>query len=214
VTRGKAGTRVPVGIGLTGPIGCGKSTVGAMLGARGATVIDADAVVRAVTEPGEPALAAIVDRFGPGILAADGALDRAALGRRVFADSAELRALEAIVHPAVRPRIRAALAAAAASGARAVVLEAIGLVEGGYADLLDEVWLVTCGPATQRARLAGRGLDPAEAERRIAAQAGLVERVASVAARVIDTDGSLADTERAVDIAFHAALAGHGSPGG
>jgi dephospho-CoA kinase len=214
VTRAKAGTRVPVRIGLTGPIGCGKSTVAAMLGARGAMVIDADALARAVTEPGEPALTAIVERFGPDILTADGALDRAALGRRVFADSVELRALEAIVHPAVRPRILTALDAAAACGARAVVLEAIRLVEGGYVDLLDEVWLVTCGPATQRARLAGRGLDPAEADRRIAAQAGLVERVASVAARVIDTDDSLADTERAVDIAFRAALAAPGSPGG
>ena len=214
MTHGNAGTTVPVRIGLTGPIGCGKSTVAAMLAAHGATVIDADALARDLTEPGERALTAIVERFGPDILAADGSLDRAALGRRVFADSVELRALEAIVHPAVRPRILAALEAAAASSARAVVLEAIRLVEGGYADLLDEVWLVTCGPATQRARLAGRGLEPAEAERRIAAQAGLVERVAPVAARVIDTDGSLADTERAVDLAFRAALAALGAPGG
>jgi dephospho-CoA kinase len=214
VTRGEAGTRIPVRIGLTGPIGCGKSTVAGMLAARGATAIDADALVRAVTEPGEPALTAIVERFGPDILAADGSLDRAALGRRVFANSVELRALEAIVHPVVRPRILAALAAAAASGAPAVVLEVIRLVEGGYVDLVDEVWLVTCGPAAQGVRLAGRGLEAAEAERRIAAQAGLVERAATVAARVIDTDGSLADTERIVDLAFRAALAAHAAPGG
>jgi dephospho-CoA kinase len=213
VTRREAGTRAPVRIGLTGPIGCGKSTVAAMLAARGAAVIDADVLAREVTEAGQPALAAIAERFGPDILAADGSLDRAALGRRVFADGAELQALEAIVHPAVRPRILAALDAAAASGVPVVVLEAIRLVEGGYSDLLDDVWLVTCDLATQRTRLAGRGVDPTEAERRIAAQAGLVERIATVAARVIRTDGSLADTERIVDLALEAALATHGMPG-
>jgi dephospho-CoA kinase len=213
VTHGEVGARAPVRIGLTGPIGCGKSTVAAMLAARGAATIDADELARHVTEPGEPALAAIAARFGLDILASDGSLDRAALGRRAFADGAELRALEAIVHPVVRPRILAALEAATTSDAPAVVLEAIRLVEGGYADLVDEVWLVTCHPATQRARLAGRGLDPAEAERRIAAQAGLVERVAAVAARAIATDGSLDETERIVDLAWRAALAEHGAHG-
>jgi dephospho-CoA kinase len=184
-----------------------------MLAARGAAVMDADVLTHDVTGPGQPAVAAIVERFGPDILAADGSLDRTALGRRVFADDGELRALEAIVHPAVRPRILAALEAAGSSGASAVVLEAIRLVEGGYADLVDEVWLVTCDLAAQRARLAGRGLDPADAEGRIAAQAGLAERVATVATRVIRTDGSLTDTEWIVDRALQAALAAHGRQG-
>lgn len=211
---GAGGRSGPVRIGLTGPIGCGKSTVAEMLAARGAAVVDADRLARDVTVPGQPALAAIAERFGPGVIQADGSLDRAALGRRVFADAGELRALEAIVHPAVRPRILEALAAATASGVPVVVLEAIRLVEGGYADLVDEVWLVTCDPRVQRQRLAGRGLDPAEAERRIAAQAGLLERVGPVAARVFDTSGTLDATEAAVDRALAAALAVRGAPGG
>ena len=108
--------------------------------------------------------------------APDGSLDRAALGRIVFADPAALRDLEAIVHPAVRPRILAAIAAAEADGAVAVVIEAIKLVEGGLAALCDEVWLVTCDPAVQRTRLVGRGTSPEDADQRIAAQAGFAER--------------------------------------
>src|SRR6185436_6502762 len=89
-----------VRIGLTGPIGCGKSTVTAWLGELGAVVIDADGVAREVTEPGAPGLAAVADAFGPEIVREDGSLDRAALGRIVFADSEALARLEAIVHPA------------------------------------------------------------------------------------------------------------------
>ncbi len=198
----------PVLIGLTGPIGCGKSTIAARLGAAGARVIDADRLARAVTEPGEPALAAIVERFGPEILGPDGALDRGALGRRVFADPAELRALEAITHPAIRPRLLEAIETARAAAPPAVVVEAIRLVEGGYADLFDEVWLVVCDPAAQRARLAGRGVEPAEIERRIASQAGLLERVRPIASRTIDTSGSLASVLASVDQALAEALAG------
>ena len=136
-----------VRIGLTGPIGCGKSTVAGWLGERpGVVVIDADRVAREVVEPGEPALDAVLARFGPDVLRDDGSLDRAALGRIVFADPAALRDLEAITHPAVRPRILAAIDRAAADGAAAVVIEAIQLVEGGLAELCDEVWLVTCDP--------------------------------------------------------------------
>ena len=198
----------PLRIGLTGPIGCGKSTVAERLRRHGAQVIDADQLAREVTAAGEPTLAAIVDRFGSEVVAADGSLDRAALGRRVFDDPVELRALEAITHPAIRPRVMAALEAAAAIDARAVVLEAIRLVEGGYADVVDEIWLIVCDPAVQRLRLARRGLAPAQAERRIERQAGLVERVEPVATRIIDTSGSLAQTEAAVEAALAAALAG------
>jgi dephospho-CoA kinase len=122
-----------VRIGLTGPIGCGKSTVGGWLAARGANVIDADAEARAVTAAGQPAHDAILERFGDVLRGPDGTLDRAALARLVFSDAAALRDLEAIVHPAVRPRILAAIRAADAAGARAVVIEAIKLVEGGPA---------------------------------------------------------------------------------
>lgn len=207
MTRTAAGTG-PLRIGLTGPIGCGKSTVARRLRHRGATVIDADQLARDVTEPGQPTLTAIVERFGREILADDGSLDRAALGRRVFEDPDELRALESITHPAIRPLVMTALDAADATEAPAVVLEAIRLVEGGYADVVDEVWLVVCDPDVQRVRVGRRGLAPAEAERRIERQAGLVERVTPVATRIVDTSGTRAETKALVDAALEAALAG------
>ena len=196
-----------VRIGLTGPIGCGKSTVAGWLAARGAVAIDADAVARAVVEPGEPALALVLERFGDAVRAPDGSLDRAALGRIVFADPAALRDLEAIVHPAVRPRILAAVGVAEAAGARAVVIEAIRLVEGGLAALCDETWLVTCTPDEQRARLAGRGVAPDDAARRIAAQADIAARLGPAATRILDTGGDRAAAEARVSTAYAAALA-------
>ena len=196
-----------VRIGLTGPIGCGKSTVAGWLGARpGVAVIDADRVARDVLDPGEPALEAVIDRFGAALLREDGSLDRAALGRIVFADPTALRALEAIVHPAVRPRILAAIAEADESDAAAVVIEAIKLVEGGLADLCDEVWLVLCDPDVQTARLAARGVSAADAVQRVAAQAGLAERLAGAATRTIDTSADRSTTRALVDAALTDAL--------
>lgn len=195
-----------VRIGITGPIGCGKSTAAGWLGELGARVIDADRVAHEVTSPGSPELAAIADAFGPGVLGADGALDRRALGRIVFADPAALARLESIIHPAVRPRILAAIAEGERDGVPAVVIEAIKLVEGGLAEVCDEVWLVTCDPAAQRERLTARGADPADAEARIAAQGDLVARLTPAAARVIDTTGPLADSRARVHAAWAAAL--------
>ena len=198
-------------IGLTGPIGCGKSTVAGWLAEQGAAVIDADEVAREVTPPGSTELAAVVDVFGPGILQSDGTLDRSALGRLVFSDPEALRRLEAIIHPAVRPRILALMAAAADAGAPAVVVEAIKLVEGGLAELCDEVWLVVCESDAQRERLGGRvGRDgsPPDAddtEARIAAQAGLVARLTPAATRIIDTSGSIAESRSRVLEAWAAA---------
>jgi dephospho-CoA kinase len=198
---------VTIVIGITGPIGCGKSTVAAWLGELGAPVIDADQVARDVTGPDSPALAAIVEAFGAGLLRPDGSLDRSALGRIVFTDAAALACLEAIVHPAVRPVILDRIAAAKASDAQAVVIEAIKLVEGGLAALCDEVWLVNCDPADQLARLLGRGADRADAEARIAAQSGLDERLAPYATRVIDTTGSVGKARQIVEAAWSSAIA-------
>ena len=195
-------------IGITGPIGCGKSTVAGWLGELGASVVDADIVARDVVEPGTPALAAVLDAFGGGVRRPDGSLDRAALGRVVFADPAALARLEAIVHPAVRPRILEAIAAAEAAAAPAVAIEAIKLVEGGLAALCDEVWLVACDPVAQRRRLAARGLDPQRAGERIEAQADIAERLRGAATRVIDTSGGLQDTRAAVIAAWREATAG------
>jgi dephospho-CoA kinase len=194
-------------IGLTGPIGCGKSTVAGWLALRGAVVVDADAVARAVTAPGEPAHEAVLAHFGDAVRRADGTLDRAALARLVFEDAAALRDLEAIVHPGVRLRILAALGAADRAGAPAVVIEAIKLVEGGLAALCDEVWLVTCDPDVQRARLARRGMAAEDVERRIAAQGDIVGRVSGLpGVFVVDASGDRGSTEGFVAAALAAAL--------
>ena len=199
-----------VRIGITGPIGCGKSQVARWLGELGATVVDADVVARAVTAPGQPAHDAVIARFGPGVVAPDGTLDRGALARIVFAEPARLRELEQIVHPAVRPRILEAMAAADAAGAPAVAIEAIRLVEGGLGALCDEIWLVTCDPAAQRERVLARGMSAGDADRRIAAQAGLVERLAPLATMVLDSSGD-PDATRSMVAAAFAAATGHGA---
>lgn len=205
-TRDRA-SRPPFILGLTGPIGCGKSTVARWLGERpDVVVVDADSVARDVIEPGEPALDAVIARFGEAYRRPDGGLDRTALGRLVFDDPVALRDLEAIVHPAVRPRILATVADARRDGAEAVVIEAIKLVERGLAAMCDESWLVTCGPNVQRERLVWRGTARADAAARIAAQ-GSFDAVRQVVDRVVDTSGSAEATRSAVEAAFDAALA-------
>jgi dephospho-CoA kinase len=195
-------------IGITGPIGCGKSTILGWLAARGALVIDADQVAREVTAPGSPVVAEIVEAFGPGVAAAGATLDRSALGAIVFNDSDQLRRLEAIIHPVVRRQILETMREAEDAGVPIIAIEAIRLVEAGYPALLDEVWLVTCDPAAQRERLAARGVRPADVSSRIAAQTTLADRVRPVATRSIDTSGTLAATRTAVEQALAEARPG------
>lgn len=198
----------PFVIGLTGPIGCGKSTVASWLGELGGAVIDADALARDVTAPGQPALNAIRDRFGDGVFESSGALDRGALGAIVFADTAALRDLEAIVHPGVRTLVDERFERAARAGDRFVVVEAIKLVEGGLAERCDEVWLVECSERVQRERLAARGMEAADVERRLAAQGSdLAERLARYASRRLDTDGTREDVRESVEDALADVLA-------
>jgi dephospho-CoA kinase len=198
----------PVIIGLTGPIGCGKSTVARMLGDLGGCVIDADALARDVTAPGEPALVAIRERFGDGVFESSGALDRTALGAIVFDDAACLRDLEAIVHPGVRRLVDERLERAQRDGDPFVVVEAIKLVEGGLAERCDEVWLIECPEEVQRARLDHRGMGAADVERRLAAQgADLAERLAVHADRRFDTSGSRESIRERVEDALAEVLA-------
>ncbi len=189
-------------IGLTGGIASGKSTVARRLAELGAVVIDADVLAREVVEPGTPGLAAIIDRFGTDVLAADGRLDRARLGRLVFADPAARRDLEAIVHPAVRAR---AVEREQAAPPDAVVVQVIPLlVETQQQRNFDQIWVVDCRPEIQIDRMMARdGLTHAEAQARIAAQAGRDERLA-VADVVIDSNGAKADTAAQVARAWSA----------
>jgi len=195
-------------IGITGPIGCGKSTVARWLGERsGVSVIDADHEARLVLAPETPEVEAVYRRFGQDLRRPNGELDRGALGRIVFKDPEALHDLESIVHPAVRSRILAAIERAERAGARAVVIEAIKLVEGGLAELCDEVWLVSCEPAVQRERLVGRGDAEDDAAARVDAQGDLIERLRTRATRVVDTNADPADTRRSVDALFDEASA-------
>ncbi|MFT4218486.1 MAG: dephospho-CoA kinase [Micropruina sp.] len=184
-------------VGLTGGIASGKSAVADALAERGAVVIDADLLAREVVEPGTSGLAAVVRRFGAGILAADGGLDRAALGALVFADPDARRDLEAIVHPAVRARA-AALTAAAPSGS--IVVQVIPLlVETGQQASFDVVVVVDIDPGTQIERLMARnGLSREQALARISAQADRERRLAA-ADEVIDNNGSRAELLAAAD---------------
>jgi dephospho-CoA kinase len=187
-------------IGLTGPIGCGKSTIAGWLGELpGTVVIDADRIAHDVLAAGAPEVEAVYRRFGAALQLTDGSLDRAALGRIVFDDRDALRDLERIVHPGVRTRILARLDEADAAAANAVVVEAIKLVEGGLVDLCDEVWLVTCEASAQRSRLAARGMDASDAAARVTAQGDLAARLVDRATRVIDTTGDPEPTRSAVE---------------
>ncbi len=194
-------------IGLTGNIACGKSTVVAMLAELGAAVCDADAVVHDVQAPAGPAYKPIVAAFGPAVLTAQqpGApLDRAALGRLVFADPAQLTRLEAIVHPLVREQIQAWLQAQIAAKVPVAVIDAIKLIEGGWTAICNAVWVVTSTPEQQLRRLIEtRGMSVADAQQRIAAQPPQAAKLAH-ADVVIDNSGTLAATRAQVEQAWRA----------
>jgi dephospho-CoA kinase len=183
-------------IGLTGGIGSGKSTVAALLAARGAVIVDADRIAREVVEPGSPGLAAVVDVFGPGVLTAEGSLDRPALAAVVFADPAARARLDEVVHPRVRARAAELVAAAPAD---AVVVQDVPLlVETGQAGSYDLVLVVEADLETRVRRLVDRGLTEQDARARIASQATDAQRRA-VADVVLRNDGAREELAAQVD---------------
>ena len=187
-------------IGLTGGIATGKSTVAAMLGERGAAIVDADRVAREVVEPGQPALREIVNRFGPGILNEDGTLNRKKLGEIVFSDPARRKELEAITHPAIRERMREMIEALQAEDPdRLIVADIPLLFEGGHQRNYACVLLVYVLREIQKLRLMQRdGLTEEEAEQRLAAQMDIEEKK-RLADYVIDNSGTREETARQVE---------------
>ncbi len=183
-------------VGLTGGIASGKTTAAHRFAELGATVIDADEVARALVEPGTPALAEIVARFGTGVLGADRRLDRRILRERVFRESEARRDLEAILHP----RIKAEMArrSAAATGPYVILVIPL-LVEGGPRDDLDRILVVDVAEDTQRRRLLERDrVSESLAESMLAAQASRAERLAR-ADDVLANEGSLEALRSGVD---------------
>jgi dephospho-CoA kinase len=203
----------PYRVGLTGGIASGKSAVADAFARRGTPIVDTDAIARDVVEPGRPALAEVVRAFGPGVLDADGRLDRRALRTLVFAQPELRRRLEAILHPAIRAEMHAR--ADAAAGPYVVVAIPL-LVENGLQAQVDRVLVVDCPPEVQLARLLARdGETPEGARRILAAQASREARLAA-ADDVIVNDGSLAELDARVDALHRTYLvraAGAAAPG-
>ena len=186
-------------IGLTGGIGSGKSTVAEALRARGAAVVDADLVARQVVEPGQPALAELVARFGTQILGGDGRLDRKALGERVFADAEARADLNRITHPRIAAASQAEIARHVQQGAPVVFYEAALLVENRAHEWLDGVIVVAASPDLQVERLMVRdGLEEEAARARLASQLPLEEKL-KVATWVIDNSGDRAALAAQID---------------
>lgn len=190
-------TRPVIRIGLTGGVASGKSTVSAILAELGAVVIDADLLAREVVAPGTDGLAAVVEEFGPDVLAADGSLDRPRLGALVFADSERRQALEAVIHP--RVRARAAEIEASAPPGSVVVHDIPLLTETGQAVSFDAVVVVDVPTEVQVDRMVRiRGMSEDEARARIAAQADRDARLA-IATYVVDNTGSFDELRARVE---------------
>ncbi len=187
-------------IALTGGIASGKSTIARRLESFGAVVVDADQIVRDVQAPGTPVLGEIATAFGDDLIDSSGALDRAALGARVFADPDALARLNSIVHPAVRRESQRRFEAAFAENPEAVVVYDVPLLVEARVDDPWDLIVVAHAPAEERLRrlIELRGMQPEEAQNRIDAQVSDEKRL-SIADVVIDTAGSLEQTDHQVD---------------
>lgn len=184
-------------VGLTGGIGSGKSTVAGMLAKRGAVVIDTDALAREVVQPPSPVLDAIRQHFGDGVIAPDGTLDRAALGRIVFYDEAKRRRLNELTHPAILKRV---LALVGQQPANAVVVVVVPLLyESNFAENCQTVVAVVASPEIRRRRLMARdGLAPADIDARMRAQMDDAD-YCQKSALVLHNDGDVRQLEADVD---------------
>ncbi len=192
-------------IGLTGGIATGKSTAGHLLRQHGATVIDADIVARELVEPGTPALTALVEALGADILDSTGRLDRGALRARIATEPKTRATLNRITHPAIQQTMAQRVADAIADGAKVVVVEAALLVETGSYTMYPELWVVTCSPSTQRARLMARDRMSAEsADALIGTQLPLPDKE-SVATTLLRNDGDVTELAVAVEQALRKA---------
>ncbi len=196
-------------VGLTGPIGAGKSTVAAMLRDLGAKVLDADAIVRDEQSRGTLGYSAIVQTFGTRVLGEDKEIDRQKLAAEVFADAAKLARLEQIMHPRVIARILEARKML--QGDDVLVIEAVKLLESGLRSVCDEIWVVVAPREEMLARLEARGLPRAEAELRLRSQRS-EEEFRSAADVVIENDAGRERTEERVREAWSRAR-GRTSPG-
>ncbi|MDQ1357134.1 MAG: dephospho-CoA kinase [Acidimicrobiaceae bacterium] len=192
-------------VGLTGGIGSGKSTVASLLAARGAVVIDADQVAREVASPGGASYQTLVDHFGPGVVRADGTLDRAAIAYEVFSDPEELAALNAITHPAIAAAIAARLASLAeVAGPRSIVVLDIPLVtEATRARYRLAGVIVVDAPhgVALRRLVEQRAMSESDAEARLKAQMSRADR-RTLADVVIDNQGTRRELEAGVDRAW------------
>ena len=192
-------------VGLTGGIGCGKSTIAAMMSEFGCHIINADKMAHALIAPGKPAYDEVVREFGKKILGPDAIIDRARLAAIVFGDTKKLAALNAIVHPRVLREIDREFDRLAANDPHGVaVVEAALLIEAGYHHKLDRPVLVTCTREQQLERLTnaafGRVMPREQAEKRMAAQMPLDEKRKAAAGKIdeIDCSGSFDYTKRQV----------------
>ena len=193
-------------IGLTGGIAAGKSTVSEALRAHGAAIIDADKVGHEAYQPGTDTWRALVDHFGREIVGEGDQIDRRKLGGIVFADPNQRIKLQEIVWPRMKDMMRARIDELRASGAEVVVIEAAVLIEAGWTDIVDEVWVVQVPEAVALPRLMNRnGLSEEDGRARIRAQLSNAER-AGHAQVVIDNDGTVEDARAKVDAAWQALM--------
>lgn len=181
-------------IGLTGSIASGKSTVSRILAECGAPIVDADLIAREIAKRGQAGWRGIVEAFGEGVLLPDGELDRMKVGEMIFRDAKKRAMLDAIMHPIILERINTQIEELARAGHKAAVLDIPLLLELGWQDKVDAVWLVAVSPDVQKLRLMTRNaLTEEQALARIASQMSIAEK-RQYADKIIENDGTPEET--------------------